>query len=73
MRLYLVQFKYSVDYEFNACDTLGIFDSMEKAEQAKKEFLDNHYLDNYDYAEVVIVEMEINKKTWEEAISHDEA
>lgn len=64
MRLYLVQFKYSVDYEFNACDTLGIFDSMEKAEEAKAEYLDNLYLDHYDYAEVVITEMEINKKMW---------
>ena len=73
MKLYLVQFRYSVEYEFNACDNLGIFDSMEKAEEAKKEFLDGQYLDHYDYAEVVIVEMEINKKTWEEAISHDEA
>lgn len=73
MKLYLVRFNYSVNYEFDACDTLGIFDSMEKAEEAKKEFLDNLYLDHYDYAEVVITEMEINKKIWEEAISHDEA
>lgn len=47
MKLYLLQFNYSVE--------------------AKNEFLDDRYLDNYDYAEVVIVEMEINKKTWKES------
>ena len=67
MKLYLLQFNYSVDYEYDCYDTLGIFDSMEKAEETKNEFLDDRYLDNYDYAEVVIVEMEINKKTWKES------
>lgn len=67
MKLYLVNFNYSVDYEFECCDALGIFDSMEKAKEAKNEFLDDRCLDNYDYAEVVIVEMEINKKAWKES------
>lgn len=66
MKLYLLQFNYSVDYEYDCSDILGIFDSMEKAEEAKAEYFDNRYLDDYDYAEIVIVEMEINKKTWEE-------
>ena len=64
MKLYLVQFNYSIDYEYECSDILGIFDSMEKAEEAKAEYLDNLYLDHYDYAEVVITEMEINKKMW---------
>lgn len=67
MKLYLLQFNYSVDHEYDCSDILGIFDSLEKAEEAKNEFLDNRYLDNYDYTEVIIVEMEINKKTWEES------
>lgn len=64
MKLYLVQFNYSINYEYECSDVLGIFDSMEKAEEAKAEYLDNLYLDHYDYAEVVITEMEINKKMW---------
>ena len=64
MKLYLVRFNYSIDYEYECSDVLGIFDSMEKAEEAKAEYLDNLYLDHYDYAEVVITEMEINKKMW---------
>lgn len=67
MKLYLLQFNYSVDHEYDCSDILGIFDSMKKAEEAKAEYLDNRYLDDYDYAEVIIVEMEINKKTWEES------
>ena len=57
MKLYLVRFNYSIDYEYECSDVLGIFDSMEKAEEAKAEYLDNLYLDHYDYAEVVITEM----------------
>lgn len=32
MKLYLLQFNYSVDHEYDCSDILGIFDSMKKAE-----------------------------------------
>lgn len=61
MKLYLVIFNYSVDYEYQSSDTLGIFDSKERAEAAKEEYLNKRDVSYFDYAEVVINEMELNK------------
>lgn len=61
MKLYLVNFNYSVDYEYQSYDTLGIFDSKERAEATKEEYLNKRDVSYFDYAEVVINEMELNK------------